>query len=155
MYVQDLEVLVKDFLSPLRRSLETDHPILPYDDVSAIFLNVEMLLAVNSELLEYIDKNSATLQLSKCISEAFVRQLPSFGVYMLWCTKYPDAVKKHALCLETSPSYRDFLDTLKRHPRTRQMDLSSFLIKPVQRICKYPLFFKDLLKHLPDDHEYK
>lgn len=26
------------------------------------------------------------------------------------------------------------------------------LIKPVQRLTKYPLFFKDLLAHLPHDH---
>lgn len=32
------------------------------------------------------------------------------------------------------------------------MDLQSFLVKPVQRLPKYVLLYKDLLKHTNDDH---
>lgn len=32
------------------------------------------------------------------------------------------------------------------------LTLDSCLIKPVQRLTKYPLFFKELLAHLPLDH---
>ena len=31
--------------------------------------------------------------------------------------------------------------------------MGSYLIKPFQRICKYPLFFKDLLRNFPQDHK--
>jgi len=34
----------------------------------------------------------------------------------------------------------------------RGLTLFSFLIKPVQRICKYPLLLKDLLNHTKEDH---
>lgn len=41
-----------------------------------------------------------------------------------------------------------FLFPLREH--TRCWDLSSFLIKPVQRVLKYPLLLNELLKVSPD-----
>lgn len=32
-------------------------------------------------------------------------------------------------------------------PRVKKLDLPSFLIKPAQRIVKYPLLLSDLIKH--------
>lgn len=36
--------------------------------------------------------------------------------------------------------------------RTKSWDLAGFLIKPVQRVLKYPLLMKELIKRTADDH---
>lgn len=37
-------------------------------------------------------------------------------------------------------------------PECHKLDLSDYLIKPLQRICRYPLFLKELAKFTPDNH---
>jgi hypothetical protein len=37
-------------------------------------------------------------------------------------------------------------------PEFQNLGVSSFLIKPLQRICKYPLFIRELLKYTPMSH---
>ncbi|KAJ3319916.1 hypothetical protein HDV06_005815 [Boothiomyces sp. JEL0866] len=36
--------------------------------------------------------------------------------------------------------------------KCKGMDLSSYLLKPIQRICKYPLLIKEMLKYTPENH---
>lgn len=36
-------------------------------------------------------------------------------------------------------------------PECQGLDLASFLLKPIQRICKYPLLLRELLKNTPED----
>ncbi|EGF79810.1 hypothetical protein BATDEDRAFT_89461 [Batrachochytrium dendrobatidis JAM81] len=37
-------------------------------------------------------------------------------------------------------------------PECQGMNLASFLLKPIQRICKYPLLLREIKKNTPDDH---
>jgi hypothetical protein len=48
------------------------------------------------------------------------------------------------------------LQLAERNPKCKFMDLLGFLIKPVQRICKYPLLFKEMAKNSrTTDMEYE
>ena len=38
------------------------------------------------------------------------------------------------------------------NPECRKLDLESFLIKPMQRICRYPLLLKELHRFTPESH---
>jgi hypothetical protein len=50
--------------------------------------------------------------------------------------------------------FSKFYEKQKLNPSCRKLDLASFLIKPVQRMYKYPLFFREILKYTPISHPY-
>lgn len=49
--------------------------------------------------------------------------------------------------------FASFEKKANSHPETKGIGLAGYLIKPVQRICKYPLLVQEMLKHTPEDHK--
>jgi len=49
--------------------------------------------------------------------------------------------------------FRQFIEEAQNDPRCGGLQFVSFLIKPVQRICKYHLLLRELLKYETDDEE--
>ncbi|KAJ3339060.1 spermatogenesis-associated protein 13 [Gonapodya sp. JEL0774] len=45
-----------------------------------------------------------------------------------------------------------FIEYCSFRQETRNLTIGAFLLKPVQRICKYPLLLKELLKHTAESH---
>ncbi|KAJ2657081.1 hypothetical protein IW148_005341 [Coemansia sp. RSA 1199] len=83
-------------------------------------------------------------------AQLFLAEAHKFAVYIDYCGTY------HWLCdlLERLkadsawPNVEDeFQQKMAQYSDKRRLGLRDFLIKPVQRICKYPLFLKELLKY--------
>jgi len=137
-------------LIPLRDSLKKRADILPETEIPKIFSNVEQLFTVNSELLTQMD-----IQLEKgidptkvesilsSISKIFVNMCDNLKVYAEYCCNNPTAIETLSHCSK-NPAYVAYEDLTRKS--TGRVRLDGFIAKPVQRICKYPLFFKDFLK---------
>ena len=50
------------------------------------------------------------------------------------------------------PEFTKFLAAAATNERCQNLKLRDFLIKPVQRMCKYPLFLKEMLKYADKVH---
>jgi len=62
--------------------------------------------------------------------------------YIRFCSRQLSAAKFLQQLTDESPEFRDIVKQCQSDPRTNGMPLSSFLIKPMQRITKYPLLIK-------------
>jgi len=85
-------------------------------------------------------------RLSTIFATAFRSVAPFFRLYAEYCRNFwsaRDLVDKYSA---SSEQFRALVLTLGHG------DLSGQLIKPVQRICKYPLLFRDILKHMAPEH---
>eukprot|EP00833_Pecoramyces_ruminatium_P015185 jgi/Orpsp1_1/1189217/evm.model.d7180000070373.1 len=74
-------------------------------------------------------------------------------MYLLYCSNYAYALTKLENLKNTNRYFTKFLNTQLQRPESRCLRLDSFLIKPVQRICKYPLLLKELMKYTDESHK--
>lgn len=73
-------------------------------------------------------------------------------MYSQYCSNYDNASE----LLDRLKDNQEFSKTLAvclTDPAAKGQNLLSYLIKPIQRICKYPLLFRELIAHTPEDHK--
>ena len=73
-------------------------------------------------------------------------------MYTMYCSNHPYALMKLQTVRQTK-SVAKFFDYCSTLPESRNLNLSNFLLKPVQRICKYPLLLREIIKHTDTTHE--
>jgi hypothetical protein len=63
-------------------------------------------------------------------------------MYATYCTNQEAAGEVVTRAEKTNPRFRAFLQKALADPQTNRLLLRDYLIKPMQRICKYPLFLR-------------
>jgi len=86
------------------------------------------------------------------VGDIFQHMGDYFKMYKIYCANQQIAVGKVTELVQKNVAFKNFLKECNLDPRSRKLGLTDFLIKPVQRICKYPLLFKELARNTPEDH---
>eukprot|EP01102_Stenamoeba_stenopodia_P010323 TRINITY_DN309_c0_g1_i4.p1 TRINITY_DN309_c0_g1~~TRINITY_DN309_c0_g1_i4.p1 ORF type:complete len:717 (-),score=274.45 TRINITY_DN309_c0_g1_i4:159-2309(-) len=145
-YVEDLEIIINVFLIPL-----SDHTILTQEEIYSVFTNIETIHKVHKIFLQMLTRPD----MRNYIGHAFLSTEGLFEPYNTYCAKYQESIDTVVELRKTRDRFDTFLRYCSCKPECKAMELTAFLIKPVQRICKYPLLLKELLKctmPLHDDH---
>ncbi|PWN48843.1 hypothetical protein IE53DRAFT_318658 [Violaceomyces palustris] len=143
-YVQDLEVM-QNYAKALA---QTD--ILPPDTIHNLFGNLNKLVDVQRRFLICVEENVRRPPDEQHFGHVFRTMEEDFAVYEPFCANYAQA-------LDIINAEAHNIVKLKGLPAAEgcylepSYELPTFLIKPVQRICKYPLLLEQLLKKTPED----
>uniref|UniRef100_A0A672PLM0 Rho guanine nucleotide exchange factor 17 n=1 Tax=Sinocyclocheilus grahami TaxID=75366 RepID=A0A672PLM0_SINGR len=73
------------------------------------------------------------------------------NIYSAYIDNFMNAKDAVRIAKEAKPAFLKFLEQNMRENKEKQA-LGDLMIKPVQRIPRYELLVKDLLKHTPEDH---
>lgn len=73
-------------------------------------------------------------------------------MYQLYCQNRPNSIETQKRLMKSSKKFSHFIEETLLNERVNQQPLDSFLVKPVQRICRYPLLIHGILKNTPKDH---
>ncbi|KAI9141773.1 Dbl homology domain-containing protein [Paraphysoderma sedebokerense] len=145
-YVKDLDFVLETYITPLRKN-----KVVRAKDLAIIFSNWEQLLPVNQELLRSLESRRGQNKIVEQVGDIWLRISDYLKIYTMYCSNHPYALVRLEKVMGVK-SFSKFCDACAALPESRSMNLASYLIKPVQRICKYPLLVKELIKQTPATH---
>uniref|UniRef100_A0A8C6P3Z9 TIAM Rac1 associated GEF 1 n=1 Tax=Nothobranchius furzeri TaxID=105023 RepID=A0A8C6P3Z9_NOTFU len=158
-YVNDLRCLIECYLKPLQKE-----SFLTQDELDVLFGNLGEMVEFQVEFLRTLedgirlvpdlDRLERVEQFKKVLFSlggSFLYYADRFKIYSAFCashTKVPKVLDK----AKTDPDFKAFL--AERNPRQQHSSaLESYLIKPIQRVLKYPLLLKELYSLTDQDSE--
>ncbi|XP_008503287.1 rho guanine nucleotide exchange factor 38 [Calypte anna] len=154
-YVSDLDLCIKEVIQPLR-----DKQIAGFD-VDGLFSNIESVCQVSAKLLSLLEEATRDVEPPmQIIGEVFLQiKGPLEDTYKIYCYRHDDAhtmLESYEKDEELKQHLRHCVQSLKKiyeeEGKPNLMDMGSLMIKPVQRVMKYPLLLCELLNSTPASH---
>ncbi|ELK06386.1 Dynamin-binding protein [Pteropus alecto] len=148
-YLNDLELCIREVVQPLRNK-QIDRL-----DVDSLFSNIESVHQISAKLLSLLEEATTDVEPAmQVIGEVFLQiKGPLEDIYKIYCYHHDEAhsilesyekeeeLKQHlSLCIQS----------LKGKPNL--LDMGSLMIKPIQRVMKYPLLLCELCGSTPPSH---
>ncbi|XP_034383836.1 intersectin-2-like [Cyclopterus lumpus] len=149
-YVEDLELVLEVFYKPMSESGR-----LTEAEMGVIFVNWRDLIVCNTKLLKALlvrKKTEGENMPVQLIGDLLASELAHMQPYIRFCSCQLNAAALLQSRTHNQPDFKDFLKKIATNYRCKGMPLSSFLLKPMQRITRYPLLIKNILEHTPDCH---
>uniref|UniRef100_A0A673BBC2 Phosphatidylinositol 3,4,5-trisphosphate-dependent Rac exchanger 1 protein n=1 Tax=Sphaeramia orbicularis TaxID=375764 RepID=A0A673BBC2_9TELE len=152
-YVRTLLFLQSAFLHRIRQTAD-DQQCLSPEHVKILFSNIEDILELHKEVLSAVEASlQPEPQPHHALGHVFLQFKESFSVYGEYCSNHEKALRL-LMELNKIPNIRTFLlhCMLLGGKKSTDIPLEGYLLTPIQRICKYPLLLKELLKRTPKKH---
>ncbi|KNE64709.1 hypothetical protein AMAG_10059 [Allomyces macrogynus ATCC 38327] len=155
-YVEMLQVLLNKVVYPLRDAVRlTKRPPVSAEDVHALFGNLDEICTFHQTLLTGLQERVAFWDDEQKISDIFLTISPFLKMYKLYLQGYPHALETLNR-LRTGPvrQYGEFqrlIQAAHASPEFKGLDITSFMILPIQRIPRYILLLEQLV-HYTDEH---
>ncbi|XP_034362810.1 dynamin-binding protein isoform X2 [Arvicanthis niloticus] len=149
-YIRDLEMCIERVMVPLQQAQ------VPNMDFEGLFGNMQTVIKVSKQLL-------AALEVTDAVGPVFLDHRDELeGTYRVYCQNHDEAISLLEIYEKDEKIQKhlqDYLADLKSLYHewgcTNYINLGSFLIKPVQRVMRYPLLLMELLNSTPESHPDK
>lgn len=147
-YCKNLSIILKEIKIPT-----LERKILTKEESNQIFSVLDEIQNFHSFFSEKLKKSFENFDNRKTkIGEVVFKVLQPFKMYYLYCDNFKIANSRLDKMRKENHKFINFIKQLEYTPLLQNLDLSSHLVKPVQRLPKYVLLFKDLKKNTDEKH---
>jgi hypothetical protein len=147
-YVRDLAVLIGLYLRPLRDEFKD---VLSSYDTKNIFKNAEALWDVHLRILQMLLQEEAEPPQQQRIGAIFIQMKEGLAKYNEYCANQQVSAETAERICKENRKFREFVEDVHQLEASNRQELQSFMVKPFQRITRYPLLLKELIKQTPAD----
>ncbi|XP_046844062.1 proto-oncogene vav-like isoform X2 [Xenia sp. Carnegie-2017] len=139
-YVEALTSMKDNFIVPLS-------DVLSPEDLKKIFINILDLLAMHLLFLDKLKKACAVVEnVGSTISNCFLVDKDNFLEYGKYCRQMQAAQNHVDKLSETDSVMRERFQQCCNNANGGKFTLRSLLVVPMQRVLKYPLLLRELIK---------
>ncbi|KAM5319414.1 intersectin-2 isoform 2-T2 [Glossophaga mutica] len=149
-YVDDLQLVVEVFQKQMAESGS-----LTEGEMALIFVNWKELIMSNTKLLKALrvrKKTGGEKMPVQMVGDILAAELSHMQAYIRFCSCQLNGAALLQQKTDEDADFKEFLKKLASDPRCKGMPLSSFLLKPMQRITRYPLLIRSILENTPENH---
>ncbi|XP_041649408.1 intersectin-2b isoform X2 [Cheilinus undulatus] len=149
-YVEDLQIVLDVFHKPMSESGRVKD-----EEMAMIFVNWKDLLACNTKLLKALrvrKKMGGENMPVQMVGDILSAELSHMQPYIRFCSCQINGASLLQTRIDNEPDFKNFLKKIATDYRCKGMPLSSFLLKPMQRITRYPLHIKNILECTVEGH---
>ncbi|GFY35885.1 guanine nucleotide exchange factor VAV3 [Trichonephila clavipes] len=143
-YIEALNMIIKHFMRPLKNTLVADVR-------KVIFMNIEELAEIHTGFHSELYKACTSSQYK--ISECFLHWKDKFIIYGEYCSKLPAAQERVEDLSNKSEVINQAILRCQQEANGGKFKLRDLLSVPMQRILKYHLLLKELIRNTPKTHE--
>jgi hypothetical protein len=151
-YLGTLQLVKDNFLDPLRDLSSGKDALLSAEDVRNIFSDIEVILNYSISLAEDLKQRLVGWNNSSSkLGDIFIRIGHFLKTYQPYVVNYSTCISTLQKCCK-SEDFAAHLRRLELDPRCKNGSLQSFLITPIQRIPRYLLLLKEVIKNTSVSH---
>ena len=145
-YVKSLQQCIDTYLNALN-----NNNILSKANVKALFANIEEVCLHNKRFLRMLEDKMEGWNEQSCLGEVFCTFWVGYtkDVYSMYINNFDSALDLYYKLMDENPQFNAFVMSSKKQIG---LDLSSYLIMPVQRMPRYLLLLGTLLEATPESH---
>ncbi|KAJ6245422.1 faciogenital dysplasia protein [Anaeramoeba flamelloides] len=145
-YTSQLKLLIKGFKRPLEKN-----KIISQQVLQTIFSNSDLLLQLNSKFYQRLVEQQRDLN-NYNWGHVFDGIVDFMKLYTIYVNNYQSAINAVSEQIATNKGFRNYLEKKTYDPKCHKLRIFSLLITPIQRIPRYVLLLKKIVKNTDRSH---
>eukprot|EP01091_Cochliopodium_minus_P004005 TRINITY_DN13929_c0_g1_i1.p1 TRINITY_DN13929_c0_g1~~TRINITY_DN13929_c0_g1_i1.p1 ORF type:complete len:837 (-),score=174.65 TRINITY_DN13929_c0_g1_i1:38-2548(-) len=155
--IKELIQTEKTYLDALQNLFDTKEMMISNgikdNLIDSVFLNVEILHKLHENLSGELEKLYANTEKDPILGEAIGKMTPYMKMYTSYVDRYDETIEIINENFKNNERFSRLVEEIKYAGFNGMNALMSLRITPIQRIPRYVLLLRDLLKNTPQNHQ--